>query len=456
MPLSPGVYYWQLHGTSNGIAGSKTSAVWEFFVGARSAPVDTSWGSFVDVNGDGFADAVIGVPDVNSATGLVDVYLGSAGGLSTTPTTLKGGSGAFPRFGQSVASAGDVNGDGFGDVIIGAPSQTAATAYLYLGSATGLAGTPAVLGGGLYFGEKVVSAGDVNGDGYADVLILGPTAGMSPTANLYYGGPGGLSPSPTTLGASVFYSPVASAGDINGDGYGDIVLGNSNANNSNGEVTVYLGGASGPGSPVTIQGPVMYGAFGYSAAASDVNGDGYADLVVGAPGETPTFSVYLGSAAGVSMVPSTFSDPLHMSGIISYPNDPYFGACVASAGDVNGDGFGDVVVGASGAYGYAGVAYLYLGAPGGLGAMPVALRVKGTGQFGQSAWGAGDVNGDGFADLLVGAPSTNMSQGTAYLFLGSPSGLAGMPTVLTGPMNLGTASFGYSLASAAFKRFIGG
>jgi hypothetical protein len=452
MALSSGVYYWRLHGALNGIVGSGTSAVWEFFVGARTAPVDASWGSFVDVNGDGFADVVIGAPNVNSLTGLVEVYLGSANGLSTNFTTLKGGSGAFPEFGSSVASAGDVNGDGFGDVIIGSPSQTAAAAYLYLGSENGLAAMPTTINGGLFFGQSVSGAGDVNGDGYADVLISGTSGGRSPlVANLYLGSASGLSVPPMAISNGGLDS-MGSAGDLNGDGYADIVLGNFDANNANGEVSVYLGGPQGPASPVTIPGPVMYGAFGYSVAAADVNGDGYADLAVGAPGETSTFSVYLGSAAGVKMMPSTFPDPLHMSGTISYPTDPDFGACVRGAGDVNGDGYGDVVVGASGV----GVAYVYLGGPGGLAATPAQLRVAGSSQFGLSLSGAGDVNGDGFGDLLVGAPSTSLGMGTAYLYFGTKGGLTGAPTVLTGPMVSGPVGFGFSLASVGWKKFIGG
>jgi hypothetical protein len=436
--LSAGVYYWRLRGSYGGALGTQTSVVWEFVVGARSAPVDTSWGSMVDVNGDGFADAVIGAPYEDRLTGAVYVFTGSATGLSASPTVLAAGTGIFPEFGFSVASAGDVNGDGFGDVIVGSTSQSGGAAYLYWGSASGLVDMPTTIAGPLFFGRMVSGAGDVNGDGYADVLVLGPGAPMAPfVANLYFGGATGLSATPTTLSAGSV-AALASAGDVNGDGFADIVLGNGYANDGRGEVDVYLGTADGPGAPIALAGPIVYGYFGYAMAGADVNGDGYADLLVGAPGESPTFSVYLGSPSGPSTVPATFADPANQSGILSYPS-PYFGACVSSAGDVNGDGFGDVVVGSDGV----GVAYLYLGAAAGLPAAPLALKVSGSGEFGESASAAGDVNGDGIGDLLVGAPSTDGNTGAAYLYLGSQSGHLGAPTVLIGPSAMG--GFGYSL-----------
>lgn len=169
--LPVGVVFWRLHPST---LTSVTSPTWQFTVGARSAPVDSSWGTTLDVNGDGFADVAVGAPRSN--TGAAYVYLGSATGLSRTPaTTLRGVTGGFADFGwgygAAVASAGDVNGDGFADLAVAADGEGAPQGVcIYLGGEDGLATTPsvtlpsAVSAGGL----SMASAGDVNGDGYAD------------------------------------------------------------------------------------------------------------------------------------------------------------------------------------------------------------------------------------------------------------------------------------------------
>src|SRR5204863_318808 len=140
-------------------------------------------------------------------TGRAYVYLGGAGGLATTPaTTLTAPDGAGGRYGFSVASAGDVNGDGFADLVVGAPGVSTNTgrAYVYLGGAGGLATTPATTltapdGAGGDFGISVASAGDVNGDGYAD-LVVGAHRVSTDTgrAYVYLGGASGLATTPSS------------------------------------------------------------------------------------------------------------------------------------------------------------------------------------------------------------------------------------------------------------------
>jgi hypothetical protein len=375
-PLSPGVWFWRLRGRSGGSVGTRTGPIWEFTVGARSAAVDTSWGSVLDVNGDGFADVVVGADGAMSRTGRVHLYLGSAAGLSSMPAqSLAGPDGAGGQFGYSVASAGDVNGDGFADVVVGADGAMSGTGrvHVYLGSAAGLSSTPAQSltgpdGASGRFGWSVASAGDINGDGYADVVVGAPYA-MSETGrvHVYLGSAAGLSSTPAQSltgpdGASGFFGwSVASAGDVNGDGFADVVVGAHGAMSYTGRVHVYLGSASGLNSTPaqSLTGPDGGGGrFGYSvASAGDVNGDGFADVVVGAwnaMSYTGRVHVYLGSASGLSSTPAqSLTGPDGGGG--------RFGWSVASAGDVNGDGFADVVVGASRGMSEASRVYPWLG-----------------------------------------------------------------------------------------------
>ena len=112
MDLPIGVVYWRLHPSTVTTVSSPT---WQFTVGARSAPVDSSWGTTLDTNGDGYAD--LSVAAING----VYVYLGSATGLATAPATTLVAPREVTGGPISVASAGDVNGDGYADLIVGAP-----------------------------------------------------------------------------------------------------------------------------------------------------------------------------------------------------------------------------------------------------------------------------------------------------------------------------------------------
>jgi hypothetical protein len=340
-------------------------------------------GDALDVNGDGYADLAVvgGANEGGEFVASVFVYLGSASGLATMPAiTVRGVAGGF---GRSVASAGDVNGDGYADLVVGADFASGDTggAYVYLGSASGLVTTPATTllgpaGSDGFFGFSVASAGDVNGDGYADVAV--GAVGAS-TAYVYLGSASGLATTPSVTltnpegddaGDSAFAASVASAGDVNGDGYADLVVGDDEADALLGSAYVYLGSATGLSStPATTlvglgvvnNGSVVPDSFGASvASAGDVNGDGYADVVIGAEGQGSTTEpggayVYLGSAAGLSSTPATS---------LTNPNvNTFFGAAVVSAGDLTGNGFSDLAVGAFAETpsSFHGSVYVYLG-----------------------------------------------------------------------------------------------
>jgi hypothetical protein len=392
-------------------------------------------GTAGDVNGDGFDDVIIASPTLAEA-GRVYVYFGSADGLkkSTIPSwTIEKGD----EFGYATSTAGDVNGDGFDDVIIGAPFED--EEYAYYGSANGLnAGSvpdwTAVNGADSVFGYSVSIAGDVNGDGYDDVIVGAPGYDTNDVdtgeARVYIGSANGLSADPIWIAygdrrLAEFGWSVSTAGDVNGDGYDDVIVGSPVVTFS-GEQLAYgfYGSPEGPSANpnwvVTHVGDAG-DTFGRSVAkAGDVNGDGFDDVIIGDAGfqfQLGVAYVYYGSAAGLSANPDWIG---------SGDDERYseqFGHSVGTAGDVNGDGFDDVIVGAIGSENFGGRAYVYFGSSAGLRINP-ALRVKNfqtNAELGYSVGTAGDVNGDGLDDIIVGSPLFNETQtdgGLAVVYYG--------------------------------------
>jgi hypothetical protein len=449
-PLTAGVYFWRLHGTAGGVVGATTSPVWEFFVGARSAPVDTSWGTTLDVNGDGFADVLVGAPGgLLNLAGAAYLYLGGPSGPQIVPTEITDGT-SDDGFGAAAASAGDVNGDGYGDAVIEAEGpELIGVPYVYLGGHDGLSTQATVLqlaGVGQRYasGIAAVGAGDVNGDGYGDILVgSGGIDKNSGAAYLYYGSAAGPVTTPITLPgtskADAFGSSAASAGDVNGDGYADVLVGAVFAK-AHGAAYLYLGGPTGPAMtavlyPVGSSPTSAY--FGASVAgAGDINGDGFADVAVGAPNTNSSQGaayLYLGGSNGLQGGNVGPSVP---------PMTLQFGLLVGGAGDVDGDGFADLVVGSNGG------ATIYLGGATGLSSVPISLAsplMMGS-DFG-IAVGAGDVDGDGFTDVVVGEPFQESGQpaGFAYVFFGAAAGPRAVPATLTIPGGAGDA-FGAAVA----------
>jgi hypothetical protein len=444
MVLKPGVHFWRLRGMSQGVIGTESSPVWESFVGPASAVFIKSWGTTLDVNGDGFADVLVGASDPVSFTGGAFLYLGGGGGVTPRPIEIPAQS-KNGAFGESVASAGDVNGDGFGDIIVGSPIEASflGAAYVYLGDAGGFSQAPIRLSApGSQFGDAVASAGDVNGDGYADVLVSAAGTGRAGSAYVFLGGPNGTSRSPDALTPPVtpdgFGISVAGVGDVNGDVFEDVVVGSAA-----GPALLYPGNAAGVAAepvalPRTWANPDI-GAVG--ASAGDVNGDGFPDVVLAASGFGPAdgttyVTTLLGGIQGLSTMPAALTAPAV---------DGQSTSVVSSAGDVNGDGFADVVVGVYGIFGRGGNTFMYMGGLHGLDPVPVTLAAGPLGAR-VAVSGAGDVNGDGFAEVVVG---TELPDG-ANVYFGGAAGL-GSPTALIDPNpdGIGSSSlFGGSVASA--------
>ena len=466
--LPSGALFWRAFSITAQGRTVTPSPTWEVFVGARSAPIDTSWGTILDVNGDGYADVLVTAPYANSTAGEASMYLGGPNGPATTPAVvLAGPDGPSYYFGAFASSAGDVNGDGYADAVI---SNGGSAAYVYLGGPNGIGASPDAtmrsgqMAGGA-FGNHLAGVGDVNGDGYGDVAVSDNLAGA---VYVFFGSATGpaSSPSftlknPTSPPTGNFGHSFDNAGDVNGDGYTDLVVGaNPAGRNDLGHVYLYLGTAAGlPATPTfTLTNPAgQQTDFGRLSNAGDVNGDGYADLVVGDDGfggTTGRAYIYLGGPTGYSGAPQVALDG---------PDGPIgcFGRWVSGAEDINGDGYADVVVGADAeallsstpdgsAAQPAGWAHVYFGSAGGVAASPTITLVGPDGPdtwFGRSVSGVGDVNRDGYADVLVGAPASNTNAvGWGHLYFGNAQGVPTSPSVsFEGPAP--GSHFGLSVAA---------
>ena len=324
-------------GSAHVLSGFDGSVLYKFDGDSEGDQFGVSVSGAGDVNGDGKADLIIGASaDDNNgdSSGSARVLSGSDGSVLYNFN----GDNAGDRFGFSVSEAGDVNGDGKADLIVGASSDD--NNGDSSGSARVLSGSD---GSVLYnfdgdtagdsFGFSVSDAGDVNGDGTPD-LIVGLSGGNG-SARVLSGRDGSVLYN--FEGDSGFYS-VSGAGDVNGDGRADLIIGDNFDNNGIGSARVLSGG----------DGSVLYNFSGDSAddffgisvsGAGDVNGDGQADLIVGAFGDDNN-GVLSGSARVLSG-----SDGSVLYNFDGDNAEDQFGVSVSGAGDVNGDGIDDFIVG---------------------------------------------------------------------------------------------------------------
>ena len=415
-----------------------------------------------DVNGDGLDDMIVSAYGSSGMANPVTYVVFGKSNLSPVKLNALGTQGfeirqeqTSDKLGQSVSAAGDVNGDGLADLLVSAnefdPASSrfdAGRSYVVFGKASTtavqLANVSAGIGGYAinghtsldFSGRWLSSAGDVNGDGLADFIV----------------------------GAY-----KADAGSVLDVGRSYVVYGKTASNTAIELSALGTGG-------LVINGTVASDYSGWSvSAAGDVNGDGYADVIVGAHQADPNGTssgrsyVVFGKPGGGSIDLANVNNGVGGFAIQGERTGDLSGYSVSSAGDVNGDGLADVIVGSpegdsSGLFGD-GRSFVVFGKTSGT-AVQLTNISNGVGGFaiggifsntdiGYSVSSAGDINGDGLADLLVGAPEMTLSTsegyrtGQTYVVYGKANGSA--VTVSTGM----ASSLGFAISGEGYQDLTG-
>ncbi|MFQ5456297.1 MAG: hypothetical protein ACE5EA_08865 [Nitrospirota bacterium] len=428
-PIESGSYYWRIGSVdlSGNISYSK----------ARKIKIGRLPN---DINGDGYSDIAVSAPYRDAGeTNIGEVYIYFGGeSVDDIPDVILTGEAEGDGFGYSISIGGDINNDGYDDIAVSSifndkGGVDSGRVYIYFGGESVDDIPDVILTGeaeGDGFGYSVSIGGDINNDGYDDIIVGSPLNNKG-SAYLYLGGIY-MDNMPDLIikgeeNDDGFGYSISIGGDINNDGYSDIIIGSpfndANGNNA-GRAYIYLGGKTIDSIPDFIMTGIYKGdQFGYSVSyTGDINRDGFSDILIGA-------------IRGDSVRADFGAAYLYFGGIIMYDeadiifrgeaSSNFFGYRVSTASDLNNDGFDDIIISApyndSGGFD-TGRAYIYWG---GEEMDNVAdLIITGLsegGLFGYSLSPAGDINGDGYSDLIISAPYSNtggIDRGEALIYFG--------------------------------------